>query len=351
MKIVSIVGARPQFIKASVLTPLLRERHDEILLHTGQHYDYAMSKLFFDDLGLPEPKYNLGVGSGSHGEQTGAMLAAIEKVLLSEKPDYVLVYGDTNSTLAGALAAAKIHIPVAHVEAGERIFDRRQPEETNRILTDHVSSLLFCATHPAVGHLAHEGIQTGVHEVGDVMYDRLLLSLPTAEKKSHVLKDHGLKERGYFFATVHREENTNYPDRLRSILDAFNQADCPIVFPVHPRTRKFIREMNLNVKPHVRLIEPVSYYDALLLQIHAKKILTDSGGVAREAYLLGVPCITLMEKIAIRQTVDLGWNKLVGADLAAIQEALSHFNPGGARPAVFGDGKAGEKIRSILDRQ
>ena len=350
MKIVSVVGARPQFIKASVLTPLLREHHTEILLHTGQHYDYLMSKLFFDELGLPEPQYNLGVGSGLQGEQTGAMLAGIEKVLLGEKPDAVVVYGDTNSTMAGAVAAAKLHIPVAHVEAGERQFDLHQPEEINRLVTDHISTLLFCSTHPAVGNLAKEGITSGVHEVGDIMYDRLMKSLPVAEAKSDILKKLGLKSGAYFFATVHRAENTNSVENLRSIMEAFNQSGEQIVFPVHPRTMKIIREIDFRPAAGLRLIDPVSYFDSLVLEKNATKILTDSGGVLRESYMLGIPCITLMDRHPIMVTAEVGWNKMVGTDPEKIIDAIRHFAPQGRRPPVFGDGKAGQKIRSILDR-
>lgn len=323
MKVVTIVGARPQFIKAAPVCRELRKAHREVLVHTGQHYDDAMSAVFFRELDIPEPDYNLGVGSGTHGEQTGEMLKRIEAVLLTERPDWVLVYGDTNSTLAGALAAAKLHIPVAHVEAGLRSFNRNMPEEINRVLTDHVSTLLFCPTQTAVDNLAREGITEGVHLVGDVMYEALLWAAERARAQSTILERLGLSEKGYLLATVHRAENTDDPARLQAILDAFRVIDEPIVFPVHPRTqaRLSVLGFDLNV-PHLQLIPPVGYLDMVRLEQAARAILTDSGGIQKEAYWLGVPCITLRDETEWVETVTAGANVLVGADTARIVAAV-----------------------------
>jgi len=268
---------------------------EEILVHTGQHYDYLLSEVFFRDLGIPAPDYHLDIGSGSHGVQTGRMLAAVEEVIAKEEPDLVLVYGDTNSTLAGALAAAKVHVPVAHVEAGLRSFDRRMPEEVNRVLTDHCSDLLFCPTATAVANLAAEGVTAGVHLTGDVMVDALQQNLPLAKERSTALIDLGLSPKGYFLATVHRASNTDDPAALRAIMDAFARLDAPVVFPVHPRTRKKFAEYGIAPAANVSVVEPLPYFDMLALLSGARAVLTDSGGVQKEAYILEVPCVTLRE--------------------------------------------------------
>ena len=274
MKIVSIVGARPQFIKAAAVSRKLRESHQEILVHTGQHYDYEMSGIFFDGLELPKPDVSLGVGSGKHGAQTGAMLKAIEDVLLAQAPDYVLVYGDTNSTLAGALAASKLSIRIAHVEAGLRSFNRRMPEEINRVVADHLSSLLLCPSDTAIQNLAAEGITENVHQVGDVMLDVINWAKDRAgAREAEVLKRFGVKKQSYLLATIHRSENTDDPERLSSILDAFNSIDEPIVFPVHPRSRKVITEMGFRPGPHLQMIEPVGYVDMVALTGSARRVL------------------------------------------------------------------------------
>ncbi|HEC35942.1 MAG TPA: UDP-N-acetylglucosamine 2-epimerase (non-hydrolyzing), partial [Anaerolineae bacterium] len=283
MKIASIVGARPQFIKAAPVSEALREAgHHEFLIHTGQHYDYGMSRVFFEELGIAEPDVNLGVGSGPHGWQTGQMLMRIEKVLLDKKPDWVLVYGDTNSTLAGALAACKLHIPLAHVEAGLRSFNREMPEEHNRVLTDHCSDLLFCPTQTAVDNLAREGITQGVHLVGDTMYDAVLQFAEIARQRSTILQDLGLRPKGYLLATVHRPYNTDDPDRLRGILEAFAEIGEMVIFPVHPRTRQRMAEFGLSNPQstigNLQFLEPVGYLDMLVLEQNARLILTDSGG-------------------------------------------------------------------------
>ena len=347
MKVVTVVGARPQFIKAAAVSRLLRDQHTEILIHTGQHYDENMSDVFFQELDIPAPDYNLGVGSGLHGAQTGEMLARIEQVLLSEKPDRVLVYGDTNSTLAGALAAVKLHIPVAHVEAGLRSFNRAMPEEINRIVTDHVSDLLFCPSDVAAQHLAHEGITHGVHVVGDVMADTLLYATERASQHSTILEDLGLLPGNYLLATVHRAENTDDPERLQAILTAFAAVREPIIFPIHPRTRQRMADQNafaILEGSQVKLIEPLGYLDMVRLEQSARLILTDSGGIQKEAYWLKVPCITLRDETEWVETVENGWNCLVGADREKIILAIDSFYPPENYPVLYGDGKAAKKI-------
>ncbi|MEO0129207.1 MAG: UDP-N-acetyl glucosamine 2-epimerase [candidate division WOR-3 bacterium] len=380
MKIISVVGARPQFIKVMPLISAIKKfRIKHVLVHTGQHYDYEMSKVFFDELEIPEPDYNLGVGSGTHGEQTGEMLKRIEQVLIKEKPDWVLVYGDTNSTLAGALAAKKLHIKLAHIEAGLRSYNRLMPEETNRVLTDHCSDILFCPTENAVKNLKKEGftnilnngklislnesfprplgervgvrgkISTSVFpivlNVGDIMYDALLMSLPIAEKKSKILEKLKLRPKEYYLATIHRAENTDDPKRLKNIIKALIQISKhkPVIFPIHPRTYKKISELGLlNPKSEIRnpkLIKPVGYLDMLLLEKNALKIITDSGGVQKEAYLLKVPCITLREETEWVETVESGWNVVVTsfkANKIATPHILEKSNQ--VRHYVFGIG-------------
>lgn len=349
MKIVSIVGARPQFIKAAPVSRVLRQQHEEILLHTGQHYDYGLSQVFFDELEIPEPDMNLGVGSGSHGAQTGAMLERIEQVLLDESPDWVLVYGDTNSTLAGALAAAKLHVPVAHVEAGLRSFNRRMPEEINRVLTDHVSDLLFCPTGTAVDNLAAEGITEGVHHTGDVMYDAVLYYADLAEERSAVLDALELDPSSYLLVTIHRPRNTDKSESLRAVLRALSETGETVIFPAHPRTQEAINEREVVVSDNVRVIEPVGYLDIIKLERNARKILTDSGGIQKEAYFFAVPCLTLREETEWVETVEAGWNVLVGADEDRILEAVRSFAPCATRPNLFGDGRAAERFVRLLE--
>jgi UDP-GlcNAc3NAcA epimerase len=318
MKIVTIVGARPQFIKCAPVSRELCKVCTEVLVHTGQHYDDNMSRIFFQDLHLPPPDYHLGVGSGLHGAQTGEMLKHIERVLQQEQPEYVMVYGDTNSTLAGALAAAKLHIPVAHVEAGLRSFNRHMPEEINRVLTDHLSSLLFCPTDTAVKNLFREGITTGVEQVGDVMYDALLFNSRVAEQKSKILARLQQRPKTYGLATVHRAENTDDLTRLQNITQALLRLSTvyPIVWPIHPRTRRVLESAHFMpaVGTSLLIIEPVSYLDMLVLEQNARVILTDSGGVQKEAYWLGIPCITLRQETEWIETLQSGWNILVGTD-------------------------------------
>lgn len=326
MKIISVVGARPQFIKLSSLSKELRREHTEIILHTGQHYDDELSRVFFSELSIPQPDYNLGIGSAEHGEQTGRMLAGIEEVLLFEKPDLVMVYGDTNSTLAGALASAKQKIPAAHVESGLRSFVRTMPEEINRLLTDHISSLLFCPTPTAVGNLKKEGIRRGVHLVGDVMYDSFRSNLAAAEKKSTVLKRLNLKTDDFCLITVHRAENTDVEENLRSLVVILTSLNVRIVFPIHPRTRKRLSQLGLEDRvlsaENVTVTDPVSYLDMLVLEKNARYVLTDSGGVQKEAFFLRTPCLTLRKETEWVETLQGGFNQLVGLDAAGVAKLI-----------------------------
>ena len=348
MKVVSVVGARPQFIKAAPVSRALRPLAHEVLVHTGQHYDYGMSAIFFDELHIPAPDYDLEVGSGPHGWQTGQILIRVEEVLLKERPDWVLVYGDTNSTLAGALAAVKLHIPLAHVEAGLRSFNREMPEEHNRVLTDHAADLLLCPTQTAVDHLAAEAVTRGAHLVGDVMYDAVLYNIAMAEQHSGALARLGLSPGNYALATIHRPHNTDDPAQLQAIMTALEAlaSECPVVFPVHPRTRGKLQLESHG--PNLRLIDPVGYLDMLILERHARVILTDSGGVQKEAYIFAVPCLTLRRETEWPETVSAGWNLLVGDDLASIVRLAREFRPTGSPPPLFGDGHAAERIAALL---
>lgn len=353
MKVASILGVRPQFVKASVVSRELRKKHEEILIHTGQHYDYQMNKVFFEQLNIPEPDYHLDIGSGTHGYQTGEMLKKIEEVLLKEKPDIVLTYGDTNSTLAGALAASKLQIKTAHVESGLRSFDTSMPEEVNRILTDHCSDILFCPTQNAVDNLRNEGITENVHLTGDVMVDSLLYNREIAENKSTILNDLGLKSKEYLVATIHRASNTDNERNLKNIVDAFSELNETIIFPLHPRTEKFLKNYGLydRLKSSVILTQPLGFLEFIKLMNHAKMILTDSGGVQKEAYVLKVPCITLRENTEWVETVYDGWNVLVGTDKEKIVRMVKEF-----RPLLenhrdrYGNGDASKSIVSSLSQ-
>ncbi|MDY6836155.1 MAG: UDP-N-acetylglucosamine 2-epimerase (non-hydrolyzing) [Chloroflexota bacterium] len=352
MKIVSIVGARPQFIKAAMVSKQLREIHEEILVHTGQHYDKDLSDIFFQELSLPNPEYNLGVGSMSHASQTARMMMGIEEVLVGEKPDWILVYGDTNSTIGGALTAAKLNIPVAHVEAGPRMYDRSIPEEVNRIITDHISTLLFAPTQISVDNLRKEGIEDGVFLTGDVMLDSFRKFSRVAEQKSTILDELGLQSKGYLLATVHRARNTDIEENLRSIVEAFLSCDETIVFSVHPRTDKCLKKYGLFETlfraPNLVLISPLGYLDSLMLTRNAHKILTDSGGLQKEAYFSKVPCITLDESTGWPETLEDGWNILVGSNQDKIVAAVNDFSPQGKQRNVFGDGETGKIIVEVL---
>ena len=382
MKVVTVVGARPQFVKAAAVrraiealskqgSPVRRRgsknAFQEVLIHTGQHYDYGMDGVFFEELQLPKPDYHLGVGSGSHAQQTALMLERIEAIVQKEKPDAVMVYGDTNSTLAGALVAAKLDIPVAHVEAGLRSYNRVMPEETNRVLTDHLSTLLFCPTRQSVQNLAKEGIRNGkkkgVKRVGDVMYDSILYYSTVADKISTLLQDLGLstpnaehRTPNYYLATLHRAENTDDPVRLKSILAALHEIGraAPVIFPLHPRTQKMMKTYGLQLSgDRIRCIGPVSYLDMLSLEKNAGAILTDSGGVQKEAYWFRVPCFTLREETEWVETVESGWNVLVGTETGKIVEEVKRKRrrkPPRKGTQLFGDGRASEKIVQSLVR-
>lgn len=350
MKILSVVGARPQFIKAApVCRALGRAGVEDVLLHTGQHYDPGMSDVFFAELDMPAPRYNLGVGSGSHATQTATMLVGIEAALLAEKPDYLLIYGDTNSTLAGALAAAKLGVPVAHVEAGLRSYNRAMPEEINRVVADSLSDVLFCPTPVAESNLAREGVTCGVHVVGDVMYDAVVSSLPYAEEvTSGLLARLGVMSGGYLLATVHRASNTDDPANLASIVAAFNTCGETVLFPMHPRTKRAIETLGIELTDNVQAVEPVSYLEMLALEKHARKILTDSGGVQKEALWLQVPCVTMRAETEWVETVDLGWNTLTGTDPIRILTALALPRPATSPPPVYGDGRAAERMAAVM---
>lgn len=354
MKIVTVVGARPQFIKVSMLSRLFQKDPNikEILVHTGQHYDANMSDIFFDQLKIPKPDYNLGIGSGTHGNQTGRMLSEIESILFKEEPNIVLVYGDTNSTLAGSLAASKLHIPIAHVEAGLRSFNKKMPEEINRLLTDHLSTWLFCPTKSAHSNLKREGIKDRVFITGDIMYDAVLHFKSEALKHSTLFSRLNLDKKDYYLATIHRAENTDRMDRLQTLLKVLSQLDRPVVLPLHPRTKKKIEHWNLEsmiTASHIHTIEPLNYFDMLALESEAKMILTDSGGVQKEAYMLQVPCITLRDETEWIETVEAKWNSIVGAsDHQKILKEISAKKEPDSYPMLFGDGKTSEKIYRII---
>jgi len=353
MKILTVVGARPQFVKAALLSRALRAAGlRECLVHTGQHYDFHMSEVFFRELEIPAPEVNLEIGSGSHGEQTGRMLIALEPVVREQKPDMILVYGDTNSTLAGALTAAKMRIPLAHVEAGLRSFNRAMPEEHNRVLTDHCSDPLFCPTQTAVENLAREGITKGVHRTGDLMIDVLRKMAPVARANSTMLSSLGLQPGRFLLATVHRAENTDAPARLAGIMAALAELATaePVVVPLHPRTRKLLAAQG-GLPPqggNLKILEPVGYLDMLMLEQSARLILTDSGGVQKEAYDFGVPCITLRDETEWVETVATGWNVLAGADFAGILTAARTPVSPPPRPPLFGTGHVAEAMASLL---
>lgn len=349
--IVTIVGARPQFIKLAPVSKAIRQLGlVEKIVHTGQHYDHNMSATFFRELEIPTPDFNLQIGSGSHGRQTGTMLMAIEEVLLSVMPRLVIVYGDTNSTLAGALAAVKLNMKVAHIEAGLRSFNRTMPEEHNRILTDHCSDYLFCPTQNAVEQLGREGIQQQVFMVGDTMYDAVVQYAEKAQSHANILDTLELQPGGYFLVTIHRPANTDNPKNLESLLLSFGQLRLPVIFPIHPRTKKKVIELHPDAKwDNVIFVDPLGYLDMLSLQKNAYKILTDSGGIQKEAFFLKVPCITLRDETEWVETVESGWNRLCGANPEQIVEAAHYWQPPNSMPpAMFGDGTAAIKIAETL---
>jgi UDP-GlcNAc3NAcA epimerase len=340
----SVVGARPEFIQAAPVTAALRGRCREVLVHTGQHYDDAMSRTFFRDLELPEPDLFLEAGSGTQGEQTARVLERVERAILEVRPDVMLLRSDTNSTLGAALAAAKLGLPIIKAEAGMRSYDRTMPEEINRIVADHVCDVLLCSTPNAAANLEREGIDRPIEVVGDVLLDSVEANLARAEARSGVLARTGLRAGGYVLATVHRAGNTDDPARLRAIVAGLRTSALPVVFPVHPRTLKIMQEEAIELAAPFIPVEPVSYLDMLVLTSNAALVATDSGGVQREAYMLGRPCVTLRPNTEWVETTAAGWNVLVDADSARIADALASFRPAGPRPPVFGDGRAGERI-------
>lgn len=347
-KIVTVVGARPQFIKAAAVSRKLRKNAKEILVHTGQHYDANMSQVFFNELNIPVPDYNLNIGSASHGEQTAKMTIGIEKILKKEKPDIVLVYGDTNSTLAGALAASKMHIPIAHVEAGLRSYNKMMPEEINRVLTDHISDFLFCPTDTAVLNLKKEGIKKGIYKSGDVMYDAILFNTGLAKEKSNVLNKLALAPKSYILATIHRAENTDDEKRLRAILAGLAGSSLPVVLPLHPRTKKILKKMKISTK-NIIITEPLGYLDMISLEKNAKIIATDSGGVQKEAYFMKVPCATFRDETEWVETLKENNNIICGADKSKIKEAIKvSRNFRLSNKKYFGSGNASEKIVEII---
>ncbi|MEC7358277.1 MAG: UDP-N-acetylglucosamine 2-epimerase (non-hydrolyzing) [Verrucomicrobiota bacterium] len=352
MKCVTVLGARPQFVKAApVSAAMIDSGIDEVLVHTGQHFDYEMSQVFFDELNIPEPKHNLSISGGSHGRMTGRMLEAVEAVIDKESPDCVLVYGDTNSTLSGSLAAAKLHVPVAHMEAGIRSYNKNMPEEINRILTDHVSSLLLCPSDTAVVNLQKEGIVDGVMMVGDVMAD-------AAQLANHIVKDdpdylpsiEGFDwEQGYDLLTLHRAENTDEKSRIDSIFGALNEIKTPLIFPVHPRTRDAIAKANVFLSDNIIICEPLSYLSMTALMNRASRVFTDSGGLQKEAYWAKKPCITLREETEWVETLNDNANQLVGANTQLILEAVEKSNDAKFRPALYGDGNSAPRCVSAIN--
>ena len=353
LRVVTVVGNRPQFVKAAAVSRLLRERHDEALVHTGQHYDDEMSRVFFDELDLPAPDRYLGVGSGTAASQTARMLESLEGEIDSLAPELVLVYGDTNTTLAGALAAAQADVPVGHIEAGMRSFDRAMPEELNRVLTDHASDLFLCSTQTSVENLAREGIDAGVHLVGDTMADVVLAMAPRARERSTALADHGVEPGGYLLITAHRAGNVDDPERLRLLVDLLLALPRPVVFPVHPRTRARLDaagEVGARLDAAYGFVTtpPLGYLDLLALAAGARAVMTDSGGLQKEAYLLGVPCVTMRDRTEWVETVEAGWNALVDLDAEAALAAVDR-EPPAERPELYGGGRAGERIRDVVD--
>jgi UDP-GlcNAc3NAcA epimerase len=349
MKIITVVGARPQFIKAAAVSNIIREKHKEILIHTGQHYDENMSKVFFQQLNISKPDYNLEVGSGNHGMQTGTMLIKLEEIYLKEKPDMVLVYGDTNSTLAGALCASKLLIPVAHVEAGLRSTNKNMPEEQNRILTDHLSKLLFVPTASAMNNLNNEGIKAGVHNVGDVMFDAILNFKKIADGKDNVIKELALEPGKFILTTIHRAENTNNIGRLKNIIESLNECGRDVILPLHPRTKKYISDYGLTLNRNIEVIDPVGYLEMINLEMNSEKIVTDSGGVQKEAFFLKKPCITVRDETEWIETVQNGWNVVVGTNKDKILDCIVNFIPKIEQKNIFGDGHAAEKILELLN--
>lgn len=351
VKVLTVIGARPQFIKAAPVSAAIAStpRAEEVLVHTGQHYDHAMSDVFFAELGIREPNHHLGIGGGTHGQNTGRMIEALERAMIAEKPDWVLVYGDTDSTLAGAIAAAKLHIAIAHVEAGLRSYNMRMPEEVNRRLVDHCSSLLLTPTETADANLASEGIDAGrIENVGDVMYDACLL-FSNSDDSEESLRRLNLFPRDYVLATVHRQENTDVKERLSAILGAFGRVEGAVVLPLHPRTRQRIADFGCSLPGNVRILEPQGYRVMNVLERNARLIATDSGGVQKEAYFHRVPCVTLRGETEWTELIELGWNRLAPPDSPDLGDILAQRPvPGRDDRSPYGDGTAAKRIAEAL---
>jgi UDP-GlcNAc3NAcA epimerase len=353
VRVLTVIGNRPQFVKAAAVSHRLREVATEVMVHTGQHYDDDMSRVFFDELGLPRPEHHLELGGGTNTEQTARMLTAVAALIRAEAPDVVLVYGDTNSTLAGALAAAQAQVPVAHVEAGMRSFDRRMPEELNRVLTDHCSALLLCSSEAPAANLRSEAVQGEIVVAGDVMVDVAQLVAPRARERTDLPGRVGVASGAFAVATAHRAGNVDDPERLDALVELLLAVPMALVLPLHPRTRARAAGLGLlellETAEHVHLLPPLGYVDFMTLVLHARAVLTDSGGVQKEAYLAGVPCVTLRDTTEWTETVDAGWNTLVDLDRAAALAALERTPPA-ERPPLYGDGRAGERVVEALRR-
>lgn len=351
MKVLTIIGARPQFIKAAVVSRAFKEHRpdvQEVIVHTGQHYDANMSDVFFDELEIPKPDYNLGIGGGTHGQNTGRMIEKLEGLMMEVQPQWLLVYGDTDSTLAGALAAAKLHIPVAHVEAGLRSFNRRMPEEINRVLTDHIAEILFAPTKTGLKNLLNEGIaEEKIKLVGDVMYDASLFYKEKA-RKPQLPAELEIKGGDFVLCTIHRAENTDDPQRLKNIFQGLGDSGETIILPLHPRTRAKIKDYGIAISENVWVIDPVGYLEMVWLEANCWLVATDSGGVQKEAYFFGKPCVTMRDETEWVELVEAGWNQLVGADPAEIFMALRKLTTGADNQPLFGDGASGLSIVTKL---
>ena len=348
MKIASIVGARPQFIKLAPLSKALAQLHDEIIIHTGQHYDDAMSNTIFSDLNIRKPDYNLNIGSGSHGQQTGLMLIEIEKILMDLHVDLVIVFGDTNSTTAGALVAAKLQIPVVHIEAGLRSYNRTMPEEINRIATDHIANYLFAPTKNAEEILKNEGLADKTYLTGDIMADTITSNINIAKEKSDILNTLNLNNSDFYLVTLHRPYNVDEPESLQKIFDTLAELDDPVIFPVHPRTRNIINRNNLKAGTNTILTEPLGYLDFICLEHASKKILTDSGGIQKEAYILKKPCITFRPETEWVETLRDGWNMLLDPRNKESIEKIIGFKPSQSQSGVFGTNVT-EKMLKVIN--